>query len=57
LRIPRTVSIGVSSVAALSVALGVDALLESADRCLYSSKDFGRNCITVAAAPCSTSVG
>jgi two-component system, cell cycle response regulator len=48
--IPVTVSIGVSGTAALSMAPSVDALLESADRCLYSSKDSGRNRVTVAEA-------
>lgn len=46
--IPVTVSIGVSGIAALGSAANVDTLLESADRCLYQSKDSGRNRVTPA---------
>jgi two-component system, cell cycle response regulator len=52
-----TVSIGASSMAALTMAPSVDGLLESADRCLYRSKDSGRNQVTLAAALCNASAG
>jgi diguanylate cyclase (GGDEF)-like protein len=45
-----TVSIGVSGTAALTAASSVDTLLESADRCLYLSKDSGRNRVSIASA-------
>jgi two-component system cell cycle response regulator len=51
-QIPVTVSIGVAT---HTVIFSVDALLESADRCLYSSKDSGRNRVTIAEAPRNTS--
>jgi two-component system, sensor histidine kinase LadS len=46
-----TVSIGVSSLEALAKdeVVSVDALLDVADRCLYESKEHGRNCVTVPA--------
>jgi diguanylate cyclase (GGDEF)-like protein len=45
-----TVSVGVSGLAALQPAApaSVEALLDSADRCLYRSKEDGRNRVTVA---------
>lgn len=46
--IPVTVSIGISGNTALGPATSVDALLESADRCLYRSKESGRNRATTA---------
>lgn len=48
--IPVTVSIGVSGTQALPAGSDatVDNLLEIADRCLYASKDTGRNRVTVA---------
>jgi two-component system cell cycle response regulator len=52
-----TVSIGASGTAALTAAPSVDALLESADRCLYVSKDSGRNRVSVAPAARSASAG
>jgi PleD family two-component response regulator len=44
-------------IAALTIAPSVDALLESADHCLYSSKGAGRNRVTLATVPHSTSTG
>lgn len=48
--IPVTVSIGVGGIEALApdAEISTDALLEIADRCLYVSKDSGRNRVTVA---------
>jgi PleD family two-component response regulator len=49
--IPVTVSVGVAGLEAVAHASrdSIDLLLDTADRCLYRSKESGRNRVTVAA--------